>query len=99
MKKIIKNVIAVILLLIGVAGGFIPILQGWMFVLSGYILLDFKKKDIFERKIIDFLKKRSWSRRLALFWEKIKDKNRHLIDDNKDKKVKKIFRDIDRDIK
>lgn|GEM_PF-1063774 len=98
MKKIIRNIIAVILISIGIIGGVIPILQGWMFVLTGYIILDFKKKHIFENKIINILKKYKITRGLAVLWEKVKSINKDVIDKEKNDKVRNIYHDIHRDI-
>ena len=71
MKKILRNIIAVIFLIIGIIGGVIPILQGWVFVLTGFIILDFKKKSQYEEKILIIISKVKWGRGLANFWRNI----------------------------
>ena len=55
-KKIIRITLGVLCLLIGVIGGFIPVFQGWFFVLLGLILLS---KDVpFVRRWMDRLRER-----------------------------------------
>ncbi len=39
-RRILRNAIGVVCILIGIIGGFIPILQGWMFILAGLLLID-----------------------------------------------------------
>lgn len=79
MKKIIRNIFAVIFLFIGFLGGFIPILQGWVFVLIGFILLDFSKKELLEAKILSLISKTKIGKKLADLWARVKDKNRDAI--------------------
>ncbi len=38
-KKVLKFMLGILFILIGVVGGFIPIIQGWIFVLIGSYLL------------------------------------------------------------
>jgi uncharacterized membrane protein YbaN (DUF454 family) len=40
-KRILRIALGVISLLVGIAGGFIPIFQGWIFVLFGLYLLSY----------------------------------------------------------
>ena len=42
----LKKVLGIFLILIGIISGFIPIIQGWIFVLAGLLLLGFTRKDI-----------------------------------------------------
>ncbi len=62
-KKTARVVCAVILIVIGVIGGFIPILQGWIFIVAGLALLGYKPTDIKEKYLE--LKERWWKRRKA----------------------------------
>jgi len=39
-RRILRNVIGAICIAIGIIGGFIPVLQGWMFILAGLLLID-----------------------------------------------------------
>ena len=98
MKKIIRNVIAILLILIGVIGGFIPILQGWIFVLTGYIILDYKKKKHYEQKTLNFLSKTKLGNKLLKLWSTVKDQNKDIID-HKDDKVREIIHSLNKDIK
>ncbi len=93
-KKIFRNIVAILCLLIGVIGGFIPIFQGWVFVLLGFILLDFKKKEHYEEKILSILSKTKIGSKLSNFWKRIKEKNRSVIDEGNKEKVKDIYKNI-----
>lgn len=44
--KTVRVVCAVILILIGIISGFIPILQGWIFIVAGLALLGYKPHHI-----------------------------------------------------
>ena len=94
-KKIIRNFLGIIFILIGIAGGFIPVFQGWVFVLLGFILIDFKKKEDVERWILNTLKKTGCGKKLAIFWEKIKHKNKDAIS-SKDGKISVIYKNINK---
>ncbi len=98
MKKIIRNIAAVLLILIGVIGGFIPILQGWIFVLTGYIILDFKKKKQYEEKVLNILGKTKLGNRLLKLWFKAKNQNKDVID-HKNDKVREIIHSLNKDVK
>lgn len=39
-RRIVRNLVGVMLIAIGIVGGFIPILQGWLFILAGLLLID-----------------------------------------------------------
>lgn len=39
-KRIAKRVLGAILILLGIISGFIPFVQGWLFVLAGLYLLE-----------------------------------------------------------
>ena len=99
MKKIIRNILGTIFLIIGVIGGFIPFLQGWIFVLIGYILLDFKKKHIFEEKILNLLSKTKIGNKLVILWRKVKKNNKEVINKDHKEKIKIIYNDLNKDIK
>lgn len=95
MKKLIRNIFAIISLCIGVIGGFIPILQGWVFVLIGFILLDFKKKEEWEHKILLLLGKTKIGKKLVELWKRVKVKNKDAIE-NKNKNISDIYKSIDK---
>ena len=44
--RAIKIILGVIFIIAGAAMGFIPILQGWIFVLAGLLLIGVKEKTI-----------------------------------------------------
>jgi hypothetical protein len=48
-KRLMRIVAGVTLILIGVIAGFIPILQGWIFILAGLALLGIKPHHIKEK--------------------------------------------------
>ena len=39
LKKLARITFGVVLVIIGIIGGFLPILQGWMFLIPGLIIL------------------------------------------------------------
>ncbi|HQB62178.1 MAG TPA: hypothetical protein PK899_11045, partial [Spirochaetota bacterium] len=78
-------------------GGFIPILQGWVFVLIGFILLDFSKKELLEAKILSIIGKTKIGRKLADLWARVKDKNRDAIKYGGDK-FSDIYKKIDKNV-
>ncbi len=39
-RRILRNLIGGLCIIIGIIGGFVPILQGWMFILAGLLLID-----------------------------------------------------------
>jgi len=55
-KDTIKISIGIMLVLMGLIGGFIPIFQGWMFGIPGLIILSKYFPPI--KKIVDKIKKR-----------------------------------------
>ena len=59
-KIVIRKVIGITLIIIGVISGFIPIIQGWVFILAGLALLGIKKKHIKKgvKKVKNWLKKK-----------------------------------------
>jgi len=50
-KKLLKNILAIIIILLGIAGLFLPFLQGIIFILIGIGLLDFSRKQSWLQKI------------------------------------------------
>jgi len=94
LKKIVRNIFAVICLILGVIGGFIPVFQGWIFVLLGFILLDFKKKENYEEKVLAILSKTEIGQKLVNLWKSIKEKNKNVIQNSNDTKIKNIYNDI-----
>lgn len=99
MKKILRNILAIILIILGLISGLIPFLQGWIFILIGYILLDFKNKKKFEEKIFKIISKTKIGKKLTDFWINIKNKNKDVIKDDHDKKIRSIYHDLNKDIK
>lgn len=39
-RRILRNAVGILCIAFGIIGGFIPILQGWMFILAGLLLID-----------------------------------------------------------
>ncbi|HOV14812.1 MAG TPA: hypothetical protein PK771_11040, partial [Spirochaetota bacterium] len=74
--------------------GFIPVFQGWIFVLLGFILLDFKKKEIYEEKVLAIMSKTKIGQKLVNLWKSIKEKNKNVIQNSNDTKIKNIYNDI-----
>jgi len=67
LKKLIKNIVGIILILVGIIGLFLPIIQGILLIVLGVAFLDFSKKDhllakIRQNRYLQRLKGR-WSRR------------------------------------
>ena len=96
MKKIIRNTLGIILLIFGIIGGFLPIIQGWIFVLAGFILLDFKRKDEYEEKFLKLISRTKLGKKLADFWINIKNKNKAIINGDKNKKLNQILTDLEK---
>ncbi len=94
-KKVIRNILGFIFILIGMIGGLIPIFQGWVFVLLGFILIDFKKKEEIEQKIINIISKTKCGKKFSIFWHKVKNRNKELIK-NKEKKILNIYKNINK---
>lgn len=44
--RLAKKIAGITLIIIGIVSGFIPILQGWLFILAGLLLLGVKKETI-----------------------------------------------------
>lgn len=51
-RKVLRNIAAVLLLLVGVIGGFIPILQGWIFIVAAFAVADFERKHALMRWLL-----------------------------------------------
>ena len=99
MKKLLKNILAIFCMLLGFIGGFIPVLQGWVFVLIGFILLDFEKKYVIEQKIIDLLLKFKLTRKLGIFWLKVKHRNKKMMNPKEQHtNFSNLYNNIDKDI-
>lgn len=99
MKKIIRNIIGIILLSIGIIGGFIPILQGWVFVLTGFIIIDFKNKKEYEKRILNLMSKTKLGKRLVDLWLKVKIKNKEVIKNESMENIRTVYHDINKDIR
>ena len=48
-KRLLSIIAGVVLILIGIIGGFIPIMQGWVFILAGALLLGINKTRAWRR--------------------------------------------------
>ena len=92
MRRFFRNTLAILCLIIGIAGGFIPILQGWVFVLLAFILADFSWKYKAEERILSFLDKSKAGRKLSGLWRKVKIKNADVI--NSDGSISDIYKNI-----
>lgn len=44
---LLKKILGITLIVIGIISGFIPILQGWLFIFAGLLLLGVKKETIY----------------------------------------------------
>ena len=84
--------------MIGVIGGFIPVLQGWIFVLMGFILLDFDKKYYYEEKFLKLISKTRVGKKLSIFWIKIKHKNKNVIETSDKRRIGVIYYNIQKDV-
>ncbi len=60
-KKILRNVGGTIVILLGIAGLFLPFLQGIALIVAGFLMLDFEGKD----EILLRIREHRWTRRLA----------------------------------
>lgn len=49
-RIILRNTLGSILIILGILGLFLPVLQGWLMIFVGVSLLKFKRKDEFIRK-------------------------------------------------
>lgn len=77
-----RNTLAILCLMIGILGGFIPILQGWVFVLLAFILADFGWKYKAEAKILAGLDRYRWGRKLSGLWRRVKTQNADVLHSN-----------------
>lgn len=59
--QIARNVAAVILLLLGVVGLFLPLLQGVALIVAAFFVADFRRKHVWRRWLLS----RRWARRLG----------------------------------
>lgn len=91
-KRIIRNTVSILCLIIGILGGFIPILQGWVFVLLSFILADFSWKYKAEAKILSILDRYRWGRKLSSLWRRVKIKNADMLDS--DGSISDIYKNI-----
>ena len=80
-------------MIVGVAGAFIPVFQGWIFFLLGFIIIEFKQKEMIENKILTIISKTKPGKKLADFWYSIKNKNRDVIE-NKDRNIKNVYKEL-----
>jgi len=67
---ILRNIAGVFLILLGIVSGFVPILQGWIFILVGISLLKFPGKD----KLIRRFKRLRWIRPFAERYDRLKNR-------------------------
>ena len=63
MRKILRLLLGFLLVIIGIIGGFVPILQGWMFLIPGLIIL----ADYFPpiRRLVEWAKRKAGEKRKA----------------------------------
>jgi hypothetical protein len=62
-------------------------------------MLDFKKKTQYEEKVLKIISKTKIGKKLADLWHSVKHKNQDIITEDKDKKIRNIYKDIHKDIK
>jgi len=57
LRRILRLLLGFLLVIIGIIGGFVPILQGWMFLIPGLIIL----ADYFPpiRRLVDWAKRKA----------------------------------------
>ncbi|MBI4641621.1 MAG: DUF454 family protein [Candidatus Tectomicrobia bacterium] len=67
-KKLFKNVGGTVLILVGIVGLFLPILQGILFITLGIALLEFERKA----ELFAWLKKNRYIARIIKYWEERK---------------------------
>jgi len=60
-KKILRNVAGTMVILLGIAGLFLPFLQGIALIAAGFLMLDFERKE----EILLRIRGHRWTRRLA----------------------------------
>lgn len=69
-RRIVRNAIGAVCICIGIIGGFIPVLQGWMFILAGLLLIDWPgRRWLLERsrRTQTFRKAEAWLHRRFAF--------------------------------
>jgi hypothetical protein len=57
LRKILRLLLGFLLVIIGIIGGFVPILQGWMFLIPGLIILAEFFPPI--RRLVDWAKRKA----------------------------------------
>ena len=67
MKKIARNIAGTLLLLLGVVGIFLPLLQGFLFIALGIGMLDFERKTWVLARTRRWLRRRGVSRKLLMY--------------------------------
>lgn len=67
MKKIARNIAGVLLLLLGVLGIFLPLLQGFLFIALGIGMLDFERKTWVLARLRRGLRHRGVPRKLLMY--------------------------------
>ena len=72
--KIIRFISGIFLIILGIISGFLPILQGWLFILLGLFLLGFNKKNKLVRKFLLWLVKKPGGKKIYRIWWKIQRK-------------------------
>lgn len=50
--KVLRNIAAVLLLILAAIGGLLPFLQGWVFLVAAIAIMDFERKRIFNRWLL-----------------------------------------------
>jgi len=67
-KKVLRNVGGSCLIVLGVAGLFLPFLQGILFILAGVAMLDFEGKE----ELIQRLRESPLGRRVTGWWHRLR---------------------------
>jgi hypothetical protein len=72
-KKILRNIAGTIVILVGIAGLFLPFLQGIALIVAGFLMLDFERKD----EIVLRVREHHWTRRLAEWLSRLRARVGH----------------------
>lgn len=82
-KRIVRNVAGFLLVLLGIVSGFLPILQGWLFILIGIGLIDIPAK----RRLHEWCKRFSWYRAISLRYMRFK---RHMHKKREERRARRF---------
>ncbi len=74
LRLLIRNFLGVILIIIGLIGWILPIVPGYPFLIPGLLLLDFRQKRIFLRRVQHFwlIEKFLQNQMFAHLWRQVR---------------------------